>query len=146
MSYSAAVGHGLLTYLNIPGLPTGFYLFGGTSAGSPQWAAITAIADEKAGYALGFINKGVYHVGQAPPHYASSFFDVTSGNNSIAGIVGFSAGAGWDPTTGLGSPKAGQLVNELIQFVSPGDGVAAVAGSEPHNNGRKSARGYIKPH
>ena len=44
-SYNAAVLHGVLTYLNIPGIPAGFYLFGGTSAGSPQWAAITAIAE-----------------------------------------------------------------------------------------------------
>ena len=41
VSYNAAVLHGVLTYLNIPGVPAGFYRFGGTSAGSPQWAAIT---------------------------------------------------------------------------------------------------------
>ncbi len=146
VSYNAAVEDGVLTYLDIPGVPSGFYLFGGTSAGSPQWSAITAIAGEKAGYALGFINTSVYHIGHAPPHYASSFFDVTSGNNSFAGIVGFSAGPGWDPTTGFGSPKADPLVDKLIQFVSPGDGVAAIAGSEPHNNGYKSGRGHRKPH
>ena len=83
VSYSAAVLHGALTYLNIPGIPAGFYLFGGTSAGSPQWAAITAIADEIAGHDLGFINTALYHIGQAPPHYAAGFNDVTSGNNAI---------------------------------------------------------------
>jgi subtilase family serine protease len=77
VSYNAAVLHGVLTYLNIPGIPSGFYLFGGTSAGSPQWAAILAIADEQAGYDLGFINKALYHIGQAQSHYAASFFDVT---------------------------------------------------------------------
>ena len=65
VSYNAAVDHGVLTYLDIPGIPAGMYLFGGTSAGSPQWAAIVAIADQKAGYDLGFINKALYHIGQA---------------------------------------------------------------------------------
>jgi subtilase family serine protease len=146
VSYSAAVLHGVLTYLDIPGLPVRFYLFGGTSAGSPQWAAILAIAGEKAGYALGFINKAAYHIGQAQSHYSASFFDVTSGNNSAFGVPGFNAGPGWDATTGLGSPRADQLVNYLIQFVSPGDGTSAVAGSKPHPGGNPSAPGHVKPH
>jgi subtilase family serine protease len=146
VSYSAAVLHGVLTYLNIPGIPSGFYLFGGTSAGSPQWAAIVAIADQKAGYNLGFINKAAYHLGQAPPHYAVSFHDVTSGNNAAFGVAGFSAGPGWDVPTGLGTPPADQLVDKLIQFVSPGDGVSAVAESKPHAGGRPNAPGHQNPH
>jgi subtilase family serine protease len=145
VSYNAAVLHGVLTYLDVPGLAPGFYLVGGTSAGSPQWAAILAIADQKAGYDLGFINKALYHIGQAPPHYSASLFDVTSGNNSIDGVVGFNAGPGWDATTGLGSPKTDQLVNYLIQFVSPGDGTSAIAQSA-HTKGNPSAPGHQKPH
>jgi len=138
VSYSAAVYHGVLTYLDIPGIPAGMYLFGGTSAGSPQWAAIIAIADQKAGKRLGFINQALYHIGQAQSHYANSFFDVTSGNNSVVedvAIQGFEAGPGWDAATGLGSPTTDQMVNYLIQFVSPGDGMAAIAGSKPKPNG-----------
>lgn len=147
VSYNAAVLHGVLTYLNIPGLPAGFYLFGGTSAGSPQWAAITAIADEQAGHDLGFINQAVYHIGQAQNSYAASFNDVTIGNNAIPGVTTvFNAGPGWDPATGLGSPSAYQLVNNLIQFVSPGDGTAAIAGSQPHPQGNPSAPGQVRPH
>lgn len=147
VSYNAAVLHGVLTYLNIPGIRAGFYLFGGTSAGSPQWAAILAIADEQAGYDLGFINKAVYHIGQARSRYAASFNDVTIGNNAIPGVTTvFNAGPGWDPATGLGSPSADQLVNNLIQFVSPGDGTAAIAGSKPHPQGNPSAPGHMKPH
>jgi subtilase family serine protease len=146
VSYNAAVLHGVLTYLNIPGVPVGFYLFGGTSAGSPQWAAILGIADQNAGYDLGFINKALYHIGQAKRHYSTSFFDVTSGNNSFLGVPGFNAGPGWDATTGLASPTTDQLVNYLIQFVSPGDGTAAVAGSNPHAHGNPSAPGQMKPH
>jgi subtilase family serine protease len=146
VSYSAAVYHGALTYLNIPGVPVGMYLFGGTSAGSPQWAAILAIADQKAGYNLGFINKALYHIGQAKSRYSDSFFDVTSGNNSAFGVQGFNAGPGWDATTGLGSPTADQLVDYLIQFVSAGDGTAAIADSKPHAQGKPSAPGQMKPH
>jgi subtilase family serine protease len=145
VSYTAAVLHGVLTYLNIPGIPPGFYLFGGTSVGSPQWSAILSIADQKAGYDLGFINTALYHIGQAPPHYSVSFFDVTSGNNSFAGVTGFNAGPGWDPTTGLGSPTTDRLVSHLIQFVSPGDGIFAIAQSA-HTEGNPSAPRQQKPH
>jgi subtilase family serine protease len=155
VAYNAAVFHGVLTYLNIPGIPVGMYLFGGTSAGSPQWAAITAIADQKAGGRLGFLNTALYHIGQTQDRYAASLHDVTSGNNSVTeldsnnnpvAITGFNAGPGWDPTTGLGSPIADQLVNYLIQFVSPGDGVAAIAQSTPHTGGNLSKNGKVKPH
>jgi subtilase family serine protease len=142
VSYNAAVLHGVLTYLDIPGVPAGFYRFGGTSAGSPQWAAILAIADQRAGN-LGFINRALYHIGQAKSHYQASFFDVTSGVNSAVEfdasnnpvtVRGFRAGSGWDPTTGLGSPITDQLVAYLIQFTSPGDGIGEFAGSIPHPN------------
>ena len=155
VSYNAAVLHGVLTYLNIPGVTPGFYRFGGTSAGSPQWAAILAIADEQAGNSLGFINKALYHIGQAKSHYSASFHDITSGtnsaveydiNNNPVTVVGFNAGPGWDATTGLGSPTTAGLVSYLIQFVSPGDGTSAVAGSKPHMTGNPSAPGQMKPH
>ena len=155
VSYNAAVLHGVLTYLNIPGIPAGFYRFGGTSAGSPQWAAILAIADQKAGHDLGFINKALYHIGQAQKHYSVSFFDVTSGtnsafefdaNNNPVTVQGFNAGPGWDATTGLGSPTTDQLVRYLIQFVSSGDGTEAIAGSTPHSNGKPSAPGHMDNH
>ena len=146
VSYNAAVLDGVLTYLDIPGLQAGMYIFGGTSAGSPQWAGIIAIADEKAGYDLGFINTALYHIGQAPPKYAAAYHDVTSGNNAFFGVSGFSAGQGWDATTGLGSPSAGQLVSYLMQSVSPGDGTSAIATTKPHPNGNSSVPGRMKPH
>jgi subtilase family serine protease len=146
VSYSAAVLHGALTYVNIPGYGAGYALFGGTSAGSPQWAAILAIADQQAGHNLGFINTALYHIGQARGHYSASFYDVTSGDNSAFGVQGFNAGPGWDATTGLGSPTTDQLVYNLAQFVSSGDGTAAIAGSKPHPTGKPSAPGHVTPH
>ncbi|HKT21725.1 MAG TPA: hypothetical protein VJR06_03765, partial [Nitrososphaerales archaeon] len=38
------------------------------------------------------------------PYYTSAFHDIASGSN------GFSAGPGWDPATGVGSPNIGNLV------------------------------------
>jgi subtilase family serine protease len=155
VSYNAAVLHGVLTYLDIPGIPAGFYRFGGTSAGSPQWAAILAIADQKAGHNLGFINRALYQIGQAQKKYAASFFDVTSGTNSAVEfdadnnpvtVLGFNAGPGWDATTGLGSPTTDHLVSYMIQFVSPGDGTAAIAESKPHTNGKPGVPGHMRPH
>lgn len=148
VSYNAAVLHGVLTYLNIPGIPVRMYLFGGTSAGSPQWSAILSIADQKAGHDLGFINKALYHIGQAQSHYSASFFDIISGNNSVPPFVptGFNAGPGWDATTGNGSAMTNGLVGYLIQFVSPGDGTAAIAGSKPHPQANPTTPGQMKPH
>ena len=144
VAYSAAVEHGALTYLNIPGIPAGFYLFGGTSAGSPQWSAIIAIADQKAGKRLGFINAALYLYSLFPSKYAALFHDVTSGNNTNVEldasnnpytIQGFNAGPGWDATTGLGSPKADQLVAFLTKFTSDNDGNQAVNNTDPENDG-----------
>jgi subtilase family serine protease len=151
VSYNAAVLHGVLTYLDIPGIPAGFYRFGGTSAGSPQWAAIIAIADQKARGDLGFINAALYRMGS----YSAPLHDVTSGTNSAmefdvssnpVTVIGFDAGRGWDAPTGLGTPTGTALVNRLIQLVSSGDGQAAIAASDPNPYGKPSRPGHNKPH
>jgi len=49
VAYNAALVHGVLTFFDFPGEPTGFFRAGGTSCGAPQWSAITAIMDQKAG-------------------------------------------------------------------------------------------------
>jgi subtilase family serine protease len=155
VSYNGAVLHGVLTYLDIPGLPAGFYRFGGTSAGAPQWAALTAIADQLAGHNYGFINAALYKIGQNAGDYSNTFHDVTSGTNSAVefdasnnpvDITGFNAGTGWDAFTGLGSPKVGSVVTELPLFWSAGQGYAAIAGSAPHPVGKPSAPGHVRPH
>jgi len=95
------------------GVPN-FFIFGGTSSGSPQWAAITALADQAAGHRLGFLNPALYAIANGP-HYQFAFHDITSGNNSwdVSGVSGYSAGPGWDPASGLGSPDAAHLISLL---------------------------------
>ncbi len=138
VSYNAAILHGVLSYLNIPGVPTGFYRFGGTSAGAPQWSALIAIADQVAHHDYGFINAALYKIGQEREDYSVSFHDVTSGNNSAleydsvgnpVSIAGFNAGTGWDAVTGLGSPKTGGVLAQLPGVWSADQGSAAIAQS-----------------
>jgi hypothetical protein len=89
----------------------------GTSAGAPQWAAITALADQAAGERLGFLNPTYYHILKSAS-YAKGFHDITTGNNAFTfqsngqtvTIPGYDAGPGWDPTTGVGTPKVTGLV------------------------------------
>ncbi|KAI0675673.1 peptidase S8/S53 domain-containing protein [Trametes maxima] len=52
---------------------------------------------------LGFLNPLIYSTGVA------GFNDITSGSNPGCGTNGFTAGAGWDPVTGLGTPDFGKL-------------------------------------
>lgn len=150
VAYNAAIYHGVLVVWN-----GAAYLFGGTSAGSPQWAGITAIANQLAGKRLGYLNAAFYQIRQTPPNYGPSFHDITAGDNSaleldahdnVIQIQGFAAGSAWDATTGIGSPKANALVYRMIQSVSPGDAVAAIATSKPHGNAKPPKPGHMEPH
>ena len=119
VAYNAGLAGGVLVHLGflnaLLGLPnTVFFIVGGTSAGSPQWAALTADADQLAGHDLGNINPTLYHLGQAKPFYNADFRDITTGNSDVAEISGgFGAGKGWDPVTGLGTPYAAHLLPNL---------------------------------
>ena len=101
----------VMIYLGFLGSNSGFYFFGGTSEGSPSWAAITAMADSVVGHSLGQLNPLLYKI-YGTSAYASDFHDVTSGNNDFGG-PGFSAGTGYDLPTGLGTPNVANLINSL---------------------------------
>lgn len=91
----------------------GWYVVGGTSCSSPQWAGLIAIADQMAGRDLGYINPALYQIANSSS-YASDFFDVTVGNNQTSSIPGYSASPGWDAVTGLGTPNVANLIPDLI--------------------------------
>ncbi len=90
---------------------SGWFTVGGTSAGSPQWAALTAIVNQ--GRAL----LGAAAQQDAPADlYAlpkSDFYDVTSGQNND-----YSATPGYDMVTGLGAPNANLIVQNLVYGLS----------------------------
>lgn len=163
VAYSAAVLHGVLVRWSVlSGLicngasATGcFFLVGGTSAGSPQWSAITVIANQKAGHALGLLNPAIYRISQDNESYSDSFHDIISGNNSVieldsssnpVSVTGFSAGAGWDSTTGVGSPIDTTLVDYLIANVSAGDGQSVISTTKPKPHPKPIVPGHVDPH
>ncbi len=128
VAYQASSRTGVLVYLTEPQgtssstgcggaspCSTGWYVVGGTSAASPQWAGLTALADEIAGRDLGFLNPALYAVANSPSQYASDFYDVTAGcNQTDPSIPGYCASKGWDAVTGLGTPDAAKLIPDLI--------------------------------
>jgi subtilase family serine protease len=94
---------------------TGWYDIGGTSLATPQWAGLIAIAAQMKGSGLGLINPALYAIANDPATYANDFFDITVGNNQAdQDIPGYPATPGWDPTTGLGTPNAANLIPDLV--------------------------------
>jgi subtilase family serine protease len=85
----------------------------GTSAAAPFWAGLVALADQLARRHLGFINPAIYRIARGPDYHAA-FHDITTGDNTFVfpptTIAGYSAGPGWDPVTGWGTPDAAVLV------------------------------------
>jgi pseudomonalisin len=89
----------------------GLYAFSGTSASSPSFAGLLALVEQKEAARLGNANPQLYKLATAQrAGGTAAFHDVTAGNNSVPGVTGFTAGAGYDQTTGLGSVDAENLV------------------------------------
>ncbi len=88
-------------------------LGGGTSASTPVWAGLIAIANQMAGHSLGFIDPALYKLATSDT-YQRDFRDITQGNNTNSGVEGYPAVSGWDPVTGLGAPNAEHLLPDLI--------------------------------
>ena len=120
VSYNAAINGGVLVAWSaclacIGAAGPVFYIVGGTSAGSPQWAAIAALADQAAGHSLGDINPAIYAIGNSPTTYAADFHDITVGNNQLVGTpAGFSATMGYDLASGWGTPNVANLLPDLV--------------------------------
>jgi subtilase family serine protease len=97
---------------------------GGTSASTPLWAGVVALADQFAGRHLGFVNAGIYRIATGRS-YGAAFHDVTTGDNTVSTskgtVTGYQASRGWDPVTGWGSPNAQVLVPLLEKAVHRGD-------------------------
>jgi hypothetical protein len=100
--------------------------FGGTSAGTPQWAALVAVADQgRARAGLGSLDGP----GQTLPALyqlpAGDFHDITTGTST--GTPQYSAGPGYDLVTGRGSPVANLVVAGLVSY-------AGTAAASPWSN------------
>jgi subtilase family serine protease len=118
VSYNAAVDGGVLVVNSaLVGVPV-LFIVGGTSAGSPQWAGIAALANQARaklgkGPIGGNFNPALYAIYHSA-RYATDFHDITVGNDQLVGTpVGFSAGVGYDLASGLGTPIVDQLIVDL---------------------------------
>jgi subtilase family serine protease len=109
VAYAADPRNGFSVYdpVSITGRQ-GWFVVGGTSVGTPQWAALIAIADQ--GRALrgkaSLDSRSAIHAILSLPE--SDFHDITTGSN------GFSAHAGYDLVTGKGTPIANRVVQGLL--------------------------------
>jgi subtilase family serine protease len=91
--------------------PSSWVQVGGTSVGSPAWAGIVALADQQRGGSLDTyqVQTTLYDALNNSTTYKSTLHDITQGYN------GYSAGAGYDLVTGLGTPIANNLVPLLAK-------------------------------
>jgi len=116
VDYNAAIDGGVLVVYGGFGSPVVF-IVGGTSAGSPQWAGIAALANQARASLgkgpIGDLNPVLYSIYHSA-RYATDFHDITVGNDQLVGSsVGFSAGTGYDLASGIGSPIVDQLIVDL---------------------------------
>ncbi len=96
--------------------------FGGTSCAAPLWAAFTALVNQQAAAngqpPVGFLNPTLYSLA-AGNTYNANLSDVTTGNNfSPASPTKFSAVAGYDLATGLGTPIGATAAARLSEVPS----------------------------
>jgi subtilase family serine protease len=118
ISMSAAVDGGAWVYYSFNPARAGWHIFGGTSEASPVFAGIVALADQVAGHRLGNINEALYELGGGKHADRSGIVDVTVGNNSFGGVVGYSATTGYDLASGLGTIDADKFVRALARTAS----------------------------
>jgi len=89
----------------------------GTSASSPLWAGLAALANELAAAhgqpPIGFINPAIYALGKGAG-YNPAFHDITVGNNTtLDSPANFFAVPGYDLCTGWGTPNGTNLLYAL---------------------------------
>ena len=110
VSYDADPYTGVSVYFTDPATKTGGWnVFGGTSVGTPQWAALLACRASLGNAGTASFNTVLY--GAAKTASSSLLRDIVSGSN------GYPAVTGYDLVTGLGSPVA--------------SAVSALAGTSP---------------
>jgi subtilase family serine protease len=117
IAYNAGVVGGVITAWGVPDGPGAFFIFGGTSAGSPQMSGIIADLAQGLGGNLGFINPQLYNLGGAG-FLKRVTHDVTVGDNSVTEgtttITGYPATRGYDLSTGWGTPNFGGIQGWML--------------------------------
>jgi kumamolisin len=104
---------------------------GGTSAVAPLWGGLISRINQQLGKPVGFLNPVLYSL----PNPNQTLSDITSGNNAIGGVKGYSAGPGWDACTGWGSPNGTALLTALGGSIGSGSGGSGSGGSGSGGSG-----------
>jgi subtilase family serine protease len=97
---------------------------GGTSAGTPMFGGVVALADQLAGQPLGPIDDALYSI-----PYGGGLVDVTAGDNDphFENVPGFDATPGYDLASGLGTVDPLRFVPSLASTAGSGS-------AEPQND------------
>jgi subtilase family serine protease len=126
---------GALTYVDSDCINFGFcsgsgtpqvFPFGGTSLSTPTWAGFTELIAHALGSRPGPLNQTLYVLAGGLDGPAI-FKDVTSGNNALNHVAGFTAAAGYDLATGWGAVDIAALVNALAGTALPGPQSLAIS-------------------
>jgi subtilase family serine protease len=108
---------------------------GGTSAAAPSMAGIAALLAQAQNGRLGSLNPVLYSLSSLQASGGPvTFHTITSGNNSVPGQVGFSAGTAdpvYNQATGLGSVDGGALLAHWNQGQSPPWGLSPATAVVP---------------
>jgi subtilase family serine protease len=140
ISLNAASGHDGSLYCVSNSCVTGFRaadgqslsVVGGTSVASPSFAGVLALVEQKIGSRIGNTGPVLYALGNSASS-ATVFHDIVSGNNNSActagtkdcpsgGSIGYTAAAGYDLATGLGSIDVYNLAIKWNTVTPPGAG------------------------
>jgi kumamolisin len=116
VSADADPASGAAVYLGAPG-GRGWSSGGGTSQSAPIWAGMMALINEylkqRGLGAIGFVNPALYRIAKTGP--LPAFHDITTGYNLL-----YPATTGHDLATGLGTPDAWNLAQDLEAYLRSG--------------------------
>ena len=124
VAFDAGTGVAVYSSQQSQGSVAGWQAWGGTSLSAPCWASLFALGG------LGGV-PSLYSQASTSATYANNYHDITTGSN------GLPAGVGYDEVTGLGSPKANNLVpgppNQLSFTTQPSssDTAGVAFGTQP---------------
>lgn len=113
VSFNADPNTGQYVVITPPGGSAGWNVYGGTSISSPQWAGVLALVNanrvQNGQALLGDMHAPLYtQIAEVPGNYASAFDDITAGNDGSCPTC--NAGAGYDQSTGWGTPNYASLL------------------------------------
>jgi subtilase family serine protease len=106
-------------YQVLPGQSPGWVLVAGTSAASPLFTGIVALAAQVAGHPLGAVNPRLHAMARHPA--ASGIAGITSGCNTDFGVQGYCAAPGpFSLPAGIGTVAAAARFVPALAGAAPG--------------------------